>query len=125
MLTRTGQSIVEFGVCTESEKMNSRFISVDNIGKLAIFGTSYNLRGPEHVLLASNFRFSAFSFSVFCFWIRLAFVDFSSVHRERICLRWTQGSVKRKVLRVGLCSFLFQDPRAFIFMRRARNPSFP
>ena len=87
MLTRTGQSIVGFGVCTESEKMNSRFISVDNIGKLAIFGTSYNLRGPEHVLLASNFRFSAFSFSVFCFWIRLAFVDFSSVHRERICLR--------------------------------------
>ena len=39
MLTRTGQSKGGFGVCTEIGKMNSRFISVDNTGKLAIFGT--------------------------------------------------------------------------------------
>ena len=41
MLTRTGQSKGGFGICTENGKMNSRFISVDNTGKLAIFGTSY------------------------------------------------------------------------------------
>lgn len=39
MLTRTGQSKGGFGVCSEIGKMNSRFISVDNTGKLVIFGT--------------------------------------------------------------------------------------
>ena len=72
MLTRTGQSIRGFGVCTESEKMNLRFISVDNKGKLAIFGTSYNLRGLESrqrsmclLPAISDFRLFHFQFSVF------------------------------------------------------------
>ena len=72
MLTRTEQSKGGFGVCTESGKMTSRFISVDNIGKLAIFGRSYNLRGPESrqrsmcpLPAISDFLRFHFQFSVF------------------------------------------------------------